>query len=260
MERALWSAVTGMRAQALSMDTIAHNLANVNTSGFKAGRINFQDMLYSVLATPGAESGNARLPTGIQIGHGTRVSEISKDFRQGPLKDTGRDLDIAIEGEGFFTVIMPDGESAYTRDGSFHVTADGDVVTVDGYKVEGFDKIDSGTTELTIAADGAFTAVVSGQERTKAPVTLTLFINPDGLRAMGRNLFQETTASGSPQAGIKPGENGAGSLAQHYLEGSNVNAAEEMVNMIVSQRAYEAVSKAIRASDDMMEVANGLRR
>ncbi len=260
MERALWSAVTGMRAQELSLDTISHNLANVNTGGFKAGRINFQDMLYSVLTSPGAESGETQVPTGIQIGHGTRVSEISKDFRQGSLRDTGRDLDMAIEGDGFFEVVLPDGTSAYTRDGSFHVTNAGEVVTVDGYRVEGFDAVDEGTTEITIAGDGSFSAVVNGIETTKTPITLTTFLNPEGLRAIGRNLYQETAASGEARSGLTPGENGVGQIAQRYLESSNVNAAEEMVNMIVGQRAYEAVSKAIRASDDMMEVANRLRR
>jgi len=249
-----------MRAQELSLDTIAHNLANVNTNAFKAGRINFQDMLYSVMTSPGAESGETQMPTGIQIGHGTRVSEISKDFRQGALKETGRDLDMAIEGDGFFEVTLPDGTAAYTRDASFHVTADGEVVTVDGYQVEGFAAVDEGTTEITISADGSFSTVVNGQETTKTPITLTLFLNPEGLRAIGRNLYQETLASGAPQSGVTPGENGAGHIAQRYLESSNVNAAEEMVNMIVGQRAYEAVSKAIRASDEMMEVANSLRR
>ena len=260
MERALWSAVTGMRAQELSLDTISNNLANVNTGGFKASRINFQDMLYSVLMSPGAQSGETQLPVGIQIGHGTRVSEISKDFRQGTLKGTGRDLDLAIEGEGFFEVILPDGTSAFTRDGSFHVTSSGEVVTVDGYKVVGFDSIDEGTTEVTIAPDGELSVTVNGQQIVKAPVTLTQFLNPEGMHSMGRNLYTKTAASGEPQSGITPGENGSGMLAQRYLEASNVNAAEELVNMIVSQRAYEAASKAIRASDDMMEIANSLRR
>ena len=260
MERALWSSVTGMRAQELSLDTIANNLANVNTGGFKASRINFQDMLYSVLTSPGAETSESQVPSGIQVGHGTRVAEISKDFRQGALKGTGRDLDLAVEGAGFFEVILPDGTSAYTRDASFHVTATGEVVTVDGYKVAGFDAMDAGTTEITIAPDGTTTAVVNGQSTTKARTTLTLFLNPEGLRSIGRNLYKETPASGQPQSGVTPGENGSGMLAQRYLESSNVNAAEELVNMIVAQRAYEASSKAIRASDDMMEIANTLKR
>jgi flagellar basal-body rod protein FlgG len=260
MERALWSSVTGLSAQQLSLDTIANNLANVNTTSFKGSDVRFQDMLYSVLKTPGATSGDAEVPTGTQIGYGTRVAEISKSFAQGPLKETNRALDVAIEGDGFFEVIMPDGTSAYTRDGSFHMTNAGEIVTVDGYKVAGFDAIDQGTTEITISGDGSFSTVVNGAQVPKTRITLTLFTNPEGLRALGRNLYQPTESSGPAQSGNNPGENGAGFLAQRYLENSNVNPAEEMVNMIVTQRAYEANSKAIKASDEMLEVANSLRR
>ena len=260
MERAMWAGVTGMRAQQLSLDTIANNLANINTAGFKASQVRFQDMLYSVLKSPGAASGETEVPGGIQIGYGTRVAEIAKSFQQGSLKETGRDLDLAIEGDGFFEITMPDGTSAYTRDASFHVTAAGEVVTVDGYPVVGFDNIDEGTTEITISGDGSFTTVVNGVDTPKTQITLVLFMNPEGLRSIGRNLYLSTDASGEAQAGNNPGENGAGFLAQRYLEHSNVNAAEEMVNMIVTQRAYEANSKAIKAADEMMNVANQLRR
>ena len=260
MERALWSAVTGMRAQQLSLDTISNNLANVNTAGFKGSQVRFQDMLYTVLKSPGATSGESEVPAGIQIGYGTRVVEVAKTFRQGPLKETGRDLDIAIEGDGFFEVTLPDGTSAYTRDASFHATASGEVVTSDGLKVVGVDTIDEGTTEITISADGSFSTIVNGVQIPKTQLTLTMFLNPEGLRSIGHNLFQPTEASGAAQSGINPGENGAGFLQQRYLEHSNVNPAEEMVNMIVTQRAYEANSKAIRASDEMFEVANNLRR
>ena len=260
MERALWSAVSGMRAQELSLDTIANNLANINTTGFKASQINFQDMLYSALATPGATSGETVLPNGIQIGHGTKVSEISRNFKQGALKETGRELDLAIEGEGFFEIVLPDGSSAYTRDGSFRQTAGGEVVTVDGYKVANFDAIDDGTTDITIAPDGSFSSVVNGVQTAKTGITLVRFPNPEGLRSLGRNLFKSSEASGDAQAGLTPGENGAGTLAHRYVEQSGVNAAEELVNMILSQRAYEANSKAIKASDEMLEVANSLRR
>ncbi len=260
MERALWSSVSGMSAQQMALDMIANNLANVNTAGFKASQVRFQDMLYSVLTTPGATSGDAEVPAGVQIGYGTRVVEVAKIFRQGPLKETGRDLDLGIEGDGFFEVILPDGTSAYTRDGSFRTTSAGEVVTVDGYKVAGFDAIDQGTTEVTIAGDGSFSTVVNGAQVPKTRLTLTLFTNPEGLRAIGRNLFQPTESSGPAQSGNNPGENGAGFLAQRYLEHSNVNPAEEMVNMIVTQRAYEANSKAIRASDEMLDVANNLKR
>ena len=260
MERALWLAVSGMKAQELSLDTIANNLANVNTSGFKASKINFQDMLYSVLTTPGATSGETQIPNGVQIGLGTRVAEVARHFKQGALRDTGRDLDVAIEGDGFFEITLPDGTAAYTRDGSFRRTAAGEVVTVDGFQVSGFDTIDEGTTEITIASDGSFTTVVNGVLTPKTPITLTRFANPEGLRSIGRNLFQPTDSSGPAQTGLTPGETGMGSLAHRYVEQSSVSVAEELVNMITTQRAYEANSKAIKASDEMLEVANSLRR
>ena len=260
MERALWSGVSGMRAQELSLDTIANNLANINTTGYKPSRISFEDMLYSTLRTPGAETGDSEIPNGIQIGHGTKVSEISKVFRQGALQETGRDLDFAVEGEGFFEVNLPDGTSAFTRDGSFRKTSTGDVVTVDGYLVNGFDNIPTGTTEITVAPDGSFTAIVNGDPTQLAQVTLTRFPNPEGLRSIGRNLFTETDASGNPQTGMVPGEDGIGTVAHKYTEASAVNAAEELVHMILSQRAYEANSKAIKAADEMAGQANSLRR
>jgi len=260
MERALWSGVTGMRAQELALDTVANNLANINTTGYKPSRISFEDMLYSTLLTPGAEHGDSEIPNGIQIGHGTRVSEISKMFRQGSLKETQRDLDFAIEGEGFFEINLPDGTSAYTRDGSFRKTSAGEVVTVDGYSVAGFDNIPEGTTEITVAPDGSFTAIVNGDPTQLAQVTLTRFSNPAGLRSIGRNLFVETDASGTAQTGMAPGEEGIGTVAHKYTETSAVNAAEELVHMILSQRAYEANSKAIKAADEMAGIANTLRR
>jgi len=260
MERALWSAVSGMKAQELSLDTISNNLANINTTAFKSSRINFQDMLYSAMATPGARSGEAEMPVGIQVGHGTRVSGIAKQFLQGSLIQTGADLDIAIEGEGMFEVTMPDGTRAYTRDGSFKVNSTGQVVTSDGYKVVGFDAIDEGTTEITIAPDGSLSTVVNGTPTQKSKISLVRFINPQGLRSIGRNLYQSTLSSGDAQTGLNPGENGVGTLAQRNLEASNVSAAEELVNMITTQRAYEATSKAIKATDEMMGMANALNR
>jgi flagellar basal-body rod protein FlgG len=259
MERALWSAVTGMRAQELSMDTIANNLANINTTGFKTSHISFQDMLYSSLRTPGADSGEGQLPVGIQVGHGTRVAGVARMFQQGALINSGGDFDLAIEGDGFFEVVMPDGDSAYTRDGAFKINGSGEVVTLDGYRVAGFDSIDPGTTDVTIAPDGSFSTVVNGVSSNKSRLTLVRFINPAGLRSVGKNLYKATEASGNPQTGQNPGENGVGFLAHRQLESSNVNAAEQLVNMITSQRAYEAASKAIKASDEMMGQANNLR-
>ncbi|MDD2235986.1 MAG: flagellar basal-body rod protein FlgG [Kiritimatiellae bacterium] len=260
MERSLWAGVSGMRAQELALDTIANNLANINTTGYKPSRISFEDMLYSTLITPGAESGDAQIPNGIQIGHGTKVSEIAKVFRQGSLKETGRDLDFAVEGEGFFEVTLPDGTAAYTRDGNFRSTSTGEVVTVDGYRVTGFDNIPEGTTEVTVAPDGSFTVIVNGDPVQLAQVTLVRFQNPEGLRSIGRNLFTESEGSGAPQAGMIPGEEGMGTIAHKYTEASAVNAAEELVHMILSQRAYEANSKTIKAADEMEGIANTLRR
>ena len=260
MMRSLWSAASGMRAQEMSIDTIANNLANVNTTSFKSSRVNFHDMLYSVLTTPGANVGEGKIPTGIQIGHGTRVVSIAKQFSQGSLKETGGDLDLAIEGDGFFEIVMPDGTSAYTRDGSFKMNNAGEVVTSDGFRVNGFDAIDENTTEITIASDGSFTTTVDGSPVQKTRLTLVRFLNPEGLRSIGRNLYMATDASGDAQTGVNPGENGAGSLAQRYVEMSNVKVADELVNMITCQRAYEANSKAIKASDEMLSEANGLRR
>jgi flagellar basal-body rod protein FlgG len=260
MERALWSAVTGMKAQELCLDTIANNMANINTTGFKKSQISFQDMLYSTLSSPGAESGEGSLPTGIQVGHGTRVAGIAKQFSQGSLVETGKNLDVAVEGDGFFEVILPDGTSAYTRDGSFRQSATGEVVTTNGYKVTAFGTIDPGTTEINIAADGAFSTVVNGTLTNKSAITLARFANPEGLRSIGRNLYVATDASGTAQTGVVPGTNGIGTLAQRHVESSNVNAAEELVAMITTQRAYEATSKAIKASDQMLGIANSLRQ
>lgn len=260
MERAMWSAVTGMRASEMSLDNIANNLANINTTSFKPGRVAFQDMLYTTLVSPGAANGDSEIPAGIQLGHGTKVAEISKEFTQGALRETGGDLDLAVEGEGFFEVVLPDGSSAYTRDGSFRATSTGEVVTVEGYRVANFPTIPSGTTEVTIAPDGTVTMMVSGSSVSGQQITLSRFPNAEGLRSMGHNLYTESDASGSPETGLAPGENGVGMLMQRYLETSSVNAAEELVNMILTQRAYEANSKAIKASDEMSSMANNLQR
>lgn len=259
MQRALWSAVTGMRAQEMSLDVIANNLANVNTTGFKNSRIRFQDMLYASLVIPGAASANGEVG-GVQVGHGTRVAGTSRGHEQGAFMETGNMTDFAIEGDGFFEILLPDGKSAFTRDGGFSINAAGEMITTDGYRASGFDTIDPGTTEISVAHDGSFTAIVNGVAVTKGRITLARFLNPEGLRAIGRNLFQETEASGPAETGLNPGENGLGGLAHRYLEKSNVNTATELVNMITTQRAYEATSKAIRASDEMLTVANQLSR
>jgi len=260
MIRAMWSAASGMEAQQLRIDTVANNLANVNTTGFKRSLVNFQDLLYESLRAPGADGSAAeQIPAGIQIGHGTRPISIAKVFTQGDFASTGRQLDVAIEGQGFFEVTLPDGTEAYTRDGSLNVTSDGKIVTNDGYEVAGWDNLDEGWTEVIIGSDGAFTVLVNGKAQTKTPITLKRFINPSGLKSIGRNLYVETEASGTPEEGT-PGENGFGTIAQKMLEMSNVQIVEEMVNMIMAQRAYEINSKAIQTGDEMLQMANNMRR
>jgi flagellar basal-body rod protein FlgG len=260
MERAMWSSVTGMRASEMSLDNIANNLSNINTTAFKPGRVSFQDMLYTTLVTPGATNGDGEIPAGIQLGHGTKVAEISKQFTQGALRETGGDLDLAIEGQGFFEVVMPDGTSAYTRDGSFRATSTGEVVSVEGYRVANFPAISNGTNEITITPDGSSTMLVNGDYIAGQQVSLARFANPEGLRSLGHNLYAATEASGPAQTGLAPGENGMGMIMHRYLETSSVNAAEELVNMILTQRAYEANTKAIKASDEMSSMANNLQR
>jgi flagellar basal-body rod protein FlgG len=249
-----------MRASEVSLDNIANNLANINTTAFKPGRVAFQDMLYTTLVAPGATNGDGEIPSGIQLGHGTKVGEVAKQFTQGGLKETGGDLDLAIEGEGFFEVLLPDGSSAYTRDGSFRASSTGDVVTVEGYRVANFPSIPTGTTEVTIASDGSVTMMVNGSTVSGEQLSLSRFTNPEGLRGLGHNLYAETPSSGAAETGLVPGENGMGLVMQRYLETSSVNAAEELVNMILTQRAYEANSKAIQAGDEMSSMANNLQR
>jgi flagellar basal-body rod protein FlgG len=260
MLRALYSSAAGMQSQQTNLDIIANNLANVNTTGFKKDKAEFQDLLYQTSRTPGADQGGGnQLPTGVQIGHGSRLVATSKIFTTGELTQTGEKLDVAIQGDGFFEVQMPDGTKAYTRDGGLKTGPDGRIMTSDGLVVQsGFQPIPSGTTAIAIAPTGEVTtSTASGNQTFK--VQLVRFANPSGLQSLGRNLFKETTASGPAELG-NPGENGFGELQQGYLEMSNVKVVEEMVNMIVAQRAYEVNSKAVQASDEMMQMSNNLRR
>ncbi|MCS7048930.1 MAG: flagellar basal-body rod protein FlgG [Verrucomicrobiae bacterium] len=259
MLRALYSSAAGMQAQQANLDVIANNLANVNTTGFKKSKIEFQDLLYETERVAGADQGAGNLlPTGIQIGHGSRIVATSKIFSNGELSRTGERLDVAIQGDGFFEVQLPDGTRAYTRDGAFKTDANGRVVNSDGLPIQGFQPVPTGTQNITIAANGDVTYSGAGGTTTFR-VQLVRFANPAGLEAMGRNLYRETPASGSPELG-NPGENGFGILAQGYLELSNVKIVEEMVNLIVAQRAYEINAKAIQAADEMMQQSNNLRR
>ncbi len=249
-----------MESQQLNLDVIANNLSNVNTTGFKKSKIEFQDLLYDTTQAPGAEQSNGnQLPTGLQIGHGSRAVATSKVFTEGELTQTGERLDVAVQGDGFFQVTLPDGTLAYTRDGAFKTSATGQITTSDGLSVQsGFQPIPVGTTGITISPDGEV-STTSTSGTTSFQVQLTRFTNPAGLQSIGRNLYIETPASGSPETGT-PNAAGYGSLQQGFLEMSNVKVVEEMVNMIVAQRAYEVNSKAVQASDEMMQQANNLRR
>jgi flagellar basal-body rod protein FlgG len=259
MLRALYSAAAGMDSQQSNLDVIANNLANVNTTGFKKSKIEFQDLLYETQRAAGSDQGSGnQLPTGIQIGHGSQIVATSKIFTTGELSSTGERLDVAIQGDGFFEVQMPDGTKAYTRDGALKTDSTGRVVTSDGLPIQGFQPVPPGTTNISIATNGEVTYTgTSGSSNFR--IQLVRFANPSGLEAKGANLYQDTAASGSAELG-NPGENGYGTLQQGYLELSNVNVVEEMVNMITAQRAYEVNSKAVQASDEMMQMSNNLRR
>lgn len=262
MMRSLWTAASGMTAQQFNIDTISNNLANVNTTGFKRSRVDFQDLLYQThrfAGTPITEG--AQIPTGIQMGHGVRPVATQKIFTTGTIQQTDNALDIAIEGDGFFQILMPDGTVAYTRDGAFKQDSEGRVVTSDGFVLEPEIIIPEDAVELTIGTDGTVAVMLTGDSEPQhiGTIELARFVNPAGLSSFGRNLFVATAASGQPMIGT-PGLDGFGVVAQSYLEFSNVQVVEEMVNMIISQRAYESNSKAIQASDDMLQTANNLRR
>lgn len=262
MIRALWTAATGMRAQQLHIDVIANNLANVDTVGFKKTRVDFQDLMYQTLRPPGADSTTTtKIPTGIQVGLGVRTAALEKIFLQGNFKQTGNPFDIAIEGKGFFRVQLPNGELAYTRAGAFKLDDQGRIVTSDGYPLDPIITIPQDAIDVSIGEDGTVSVLQPGATTYTqvGQIILVDFANPAGLRAIGRNLFRETDTSGAPIEGT-PGQDQFGTLAQGYVESSNVDVVEEMVNLIVAQRAYEANSKAIQTGDDMLRIANELKR
>ncbi len=256
MMRSLWIAKTGMDAMQMNVDVTAHNLANVSTNGYKRERAVFEDLLYQNLRQPGGStSQQTQLPTGLQLGTGVRAVATVKNFLQGNLQSTDGPLDLAIQGEGFFQVSLPDGSTAYTRDGSFQIDSQGNVVTASGNALQPALQVPQGTTKITVGTDGTVSAIVNNN--TAAPtqlgnVQLATFINPPGLQSMGSNLLLETAASGAPTVGT-PGTNGLGSVNQSYVETSNVNVTEELINMIQAQRAYEINSKAISTSDQMLQ-------
>lgn len=258
MTAALWVGKTGLDAQQTRMSVIANNLANVSTTGFKRGRAHFEDLLYqNVRQVGGQTTENTELPSGLMLGTGVRVVSTAKTFTQGNLIETGNNLDIAISGRGFFQIQLPDGNLAYTRDGSFQVNADGQVVTSSGFELQPAITIPPNTLSVTIGKDGVINALSAGQAAPANLGTLQTvdFINPAGLQPVGENLFLESAASGAPQVD-NPGNNGLGYLAQGFLETSNVNVVEEMVNMIETQRAYEMNSKVISSTDKMLQYVN----
>lgn len=263
MMRALWSAASGMKGQQTNMDVIAHNIANVNTYGGKKVRAEFQDLIYQNIRDAGAASGaDSQYPTGFQVGLGTRVAATNRIFTQGALQTTDNPTDVGIQGEGFFRITMPDGTTAYTRDGSFKLDSDRRLVTTDGYPLADNIMIDPNapSDSITISGDGRVSDTpAGGTQEEVGQIQLARFVNPSGLTAIGKNLFVVSEASGDAiESG--PGVDGAGTLTQGTLEMSSVQIVEEMVNMIVSQRAYESNSKAVTTSDSMLEIANSLKR
>ena len=254
MMRSLWISKTGMEAQQTQLDTISHNLANASTNGYKRSHAVFEDLMYQNLRQAGANSSDqTTLPTGLQLGLGTRAVATSRSFIQGGLQQSSNQLDVAISGQGFFEVQMPDGSTAYTRDGSFQVNATGQLVTNNGHPVQPGITIPANATSVTIANDGTVSVVLPAQNapQTVGKLQTANFVNPAGLDPKGQNLYAETGASGTPNPGT-PGQNGLGIIQQGFVETSNVNVVEELVGMIQTQRAYELNSKAIKTSDEML--------
>ncbi len=260
--RALWTAATGMAAQSLNVDVISNNISNVNTTGFKRGRANFQDLMYQQVKSPGSEASAAgtQLPTGIQIGLGVKAASVSSNFSEGSFQQTNNPLDMTIQGRGFFQIQLPNGDIAFSRDGKFSVDSTGQLVTQNGDLVQPGITIPTDSQSVQVSADGTVSVVQAGGiQSVVGQIQIADFINPAGLTHMGSNLFQPSNASGEAVIG-NPSENGLGSIGQGMLEMSNVNMVEEMVNLIAAQRAYEMNSKAIQAADEMLQTANNVRR
>ena len=255
MEASLHVAQTGLDAQQTRIRVISNNLANVATNGFKKDRASFEDLVYQTVRQPGAQSSqNSTLPTGMMLGTGSRIVATEKMFTQGAIEQTGNELDLAIQGRGFFQILMPDGSLSYTRDGSFEINEQGQLVTSQGYQLDPGVSIPNETLSITVGVDGTVSALTAGntQPQQVGNIQTIDFINPQGLQPIGENLFKETVSSGAPQAGT-PGLNGLGPIIQGALEGSNVNVVEELVNMIEAQRAYEINSKAVQTVDEMLQ-------
>ncbi|CAB1059693.1 Flagellar basal-body rod protein FlgG [Olavius sp. associated proteobacterium Delta 1] len=262
MIRSLWTSATGMQAQALNLDVIANNLANVSTAGFKKSRAEFQDLLYETIRPAGtASSQDTQVPTGIQLGHGTRPSTVLKIFSQGDMEHTKNELDLAIEGDGFFQIALPNGETAFTRDGGFKLDSEGRIVNADGFVLEPEISIPIDAVSISVGMDGTVSVLQAGETvpTEVGTVELARFVNSAGLISMGKNLYIPSEASGDEMTGTA-GEDGLGSIAQGFLEMSNVTVVEEMVSMITAQRAYEANSKSIQTADEMLALANNVKR
>jgi flagellar basal-body rod protein FlgG len=262
MMQSLNTAATGMVAQQYNLDVIANNLANVNTNAFKQQRAEFQDLMYRSVRASGVESGDASTqPVSVQVGLGSRFVSSSSIFTEGPPQATGNPLDFAVAGNGFFKIQGPGGETAYTRDGAFKLNADGQLVTSDGYRLEPEITIPTGSTAVTVSPNGVVSARPPGAEEPQeiGRLQLTVFPNPAGLTRIGQNLYRGGGATGDP-IDVTPGEQGSGSILSGFVEGSNVQVVEEMVRMILAQRAYEINSKAIQTADDMLGVMNNLKR
>ncbi|OGR19018.1 MAG: flagellar basal-body rod protein FlgG [Desulfobacterales bacterium GWB2_56_26] len=260
MIRSLWTGTTGMHSQQLNIDVIANNLANVSTSGFKKSKADFQDLLYQTMKVPGSQSSNdTESPTGILVGLGVKPAAVSKVFTQGDLIQTENELDVAIEGEGFLQIEMPNGNTGFTRSGALKRDSNGRLTNSDGYPILPSITIPDGARQITIGETGIVSAIIGDDTASTEIGTLELatFTNNSGLSAIGKNLFEETSASGTAQTGT-PGTDGYGTLLQTYLEGSNVNIVEELASMITTQRAYEINSKTIQTSDEMMQTTNNL--
>ncbi len=262
MIRALYTAASGMNAQQANIDNTANNLANVNTTGFKKSRVEFEDLVYQQIKAPGTPTSTAsEAPIGLEVGLGTRTVATARDFRTGNLRNTGEPLDIAVQGKGFIQMSLPSGEVGYTRAGTLHLSAEGQLVTAEGYTLQPGITIPPNATSVSISREGIVSVAIAGQTAPQQVGTIELaaFQNPAGLTAAGGNVFTPTTASGEPQTGV-PGTDGMGTIAQGFLEDSNVSVVEEMVNMILAQRAYEANSKIVKASDEMLQQVNNLVR
>ncbi|MEK8023410.1 MAG: flagellar basal-body rod protein FlgG [Candidatus Hydrogenedentota bacterium] len=261
MTRALYTAATGLAAQQFNTDVIANNLANVNTTGFKRARAHFQDLLYQTVHLAGTPSSvGTQVPSGVQVGHGTSIVSTERIFTQGSFRQTENQFNIAIEGSGFFQIQLPDGSVAYTRDGSFERDSTGQIVTHSGFLLQPAIQVDPTAVNIEINQQGIVTQqLADGTLQGVGTIQLTNFVNPAGLQALGTNTYRETAASGPPLTG-NPGQNGTGALRQGFIEISNVNVAEELIDLIVAQRAYEVNSKSIQTQDSILSTASSLKR